>query len=277
MCLFIKQTMLIYTNHSYYFNKIIVIYGGVMIPKIIHYVWVGEKEKPELTLKCIESWKRYCSDYQIIEWNNESLKEIDNLYVKQAFEAKKWAFVSDYLRLYALKNYGGIYVDSDLEITNNLDEFLDNNFVSGYENYYNYYSPITALMGAQKNDKIIGELLAQYDNLNFIKEDGSLDLTTNTKRITYYFEEKYGLKPPYYGQELTQLEENVIIYPSYYFCVPEENKPNYSIHHFSGSWLEKPVLKYSFLQKIFSIKNSVDGKHKIFCILGLKVSKKRKK
>ena len=94
-----------------------------MIPKIIHYVWVGNNEKPEIVLKCIESWKKYCPDFEIIEWNNDSLKEIDNKYVSQAFECKKWAFVSDYLRLYALKNFGGFYFDTDLEITNRLDNF----------------------------------------------------------------------------------------------------------------------------------------------------------
>ena len=98
-----------------------------LIPNKIHYVWVGGKEKPDLVKKCIESWKKHCPDYEIIEWNDDVLKEIDNLYVKQAYENKKWAFVSDYLRLYALYNYGGFYFDTDLEITNSIDRFRNKN------------------------------------------------------------------------------------------------------------------------------------------------------
>ena len=85
-----------------------------MIPKIIHYVWVGSAPKSDLILKCIESWKKYCPDYKIREWNNDDVSRIDNAYVKEAFNCKKWAFVSDYLRLYALKTQGGFYFDSDL-------------------------------------------------------------------------------------------------------------------------------------------------------------------
>ncbi len=139
-----------------------------MIPKIIHYVWVGDNEKPEIVLKCINSWEKFCPDYKIIQWNKNSFKEIDNLYVKQAFECKKWAFVSDYLRLYALKQYGGFYFDTDLEITNSLDIFLNNNFVSGFENFNGKISPIiTALIGAGKGNSVICELLKEYDDIPF--------------------------------------------------------------------------------------------------------------
>ena len=103
-----------------------------LIPKKIHYVWVGGKEKPDLVKKCIESWKKHCPDYEIIEWNDDVLKKIDNLYVKQAYENKKWAFVSDYLRLWALYHYGGFYCDTDLEITNNIDRFLEYNPLQVY-------------------------------------------------------------------------------------------------------------------------------------------------
>ena len=124
-----------------------------MIPKIIHYVWVGNNPKPDLVLKCIESWKKYCPDYKIKEWNNNDISNINNIYVKEAFECKKWAFVSDYLRLYALKNIGGFYFDSDLEITQPIDKFRDKAFISGYENWHGEYSPITAFMGGRKRQQ----------------------------------------------------------------------------------------------------------------------------
>ena len=208
-----------------------------MIPKIIHYVWVGNSEKPELVLNCIESWKKYCPDYEIIEWNNDSLSTINNKYVSQAFECKKWAFVSDYLRLYALKKFGGFYFDTDLEITHNIDEFLDKNFVAGFEEYNRKVAPMTALIGAEKNNKIISDLLSEYDNIEFIK-NGNMDTTTNVTRVTKYFENKYNYKKTNIADEKLELDEKSIIYPVYYFCIKKEGKINYSIHHYNGSWVD---------------------------------------
>ena len=140
------------------------------IPKIIHYVWVGDKEKPDSVYKCIESWKKFCPDYEIIEWNNEKFKKIKNPYSTQAFENKKWAFVSDYIRLYALYNYGGIYLDTDVEITQNIDKFLVHDFVSGFEKWENIFSPITAFMGSKKENFAIhhfnGSWLDSYHRKN---------------------------------------------------------------------------------------------------------------
>ena len=206
-----------------------------MIPKIIHYVWVGGKPKSELILKCIDSWKKYCPDYEIKEWNDEAIASIDNKYMWQALEAKKYAFASDFIRLYALKTEGGFYVDTDLEITKPIDGMRQYDFVSGYENWYGEYSPITAFMGASKDSKIIADLLAEYDNLPFIV-DGEADLTTNTTRITKYFSQKYGLSKPYHGHNTTMLGDDGILFPSYVFCTPEKGKENYAIHHFNGSW-----------------------------------------
>lgn len=220
-----------------------------MIPKIIHYVWVGNKEKSELVLKCIESWKKFCPDFEIIEWGNDKVSKINNLYVQQAFENKKWAFVSDYLRLYALNNYGGIYVDTDLEITNKLDEFLDLEFFTGFENFKGKYSPITAIMGAEANNKIISDLLKEYDDISFI-ENGSFNLTTNTSRITKYFIKNFNYKKTYNPDKEFILNNYSKIYPSYYFCTPKNNEKNYSIHHFNGSWTDS----YSRKQ-LFAIKN----------------------
>ena len=218
-----------------------------MIPKIIHFVWVGNNPKSDLVLKCIESWKKYCPDYTIIEWGNEALKQIDNLYVRQAFECKKWAFVSDYLRLYALYNYGGFYCDTDLEITHSIDCFRKHHFCSGYEVSGNeYYFPITtALMGAEKQNSLVKDMLDEYENISFIV-DGNMDQTTNVVRISNYFARKFGLCKPYDGSKTTILTDNCVLYPSYYFCTPESGKENYSIHHFSGSWLDSYSRKVLF-------------------------------
>ncbi len=209
-----------------------------MIPKIIHFVWVGNANKPELVKHCIETWKKFCPDYKIIEWNNDCLQNIDNLYVKQAFQEKKWAFVSDYIRLYAINKFGGFYFDSDLELTNNIDKFRNNKFITGYEIYDGAYFPFTAFMGAEKGSVIIADLLSEYDDLRFINPDGTYNQKTNTVRVSEYFGKKYKLLPPYDGTQITRLNQHGIIYPSYFFCTPEQNKPNYAIHLFNGSWLD---------------------------------------
>ena len=129
------------------------------IPKILHFIWLGNNEKPKQVLDCIESWKKFCPDYEIKEWNDEILEEIDNQFAKEAYEVKKYAFASDYLRLYVLKKYGGIYLDTDVELTQSLDEFLYNEFFIGHENYNNVISIATNLIGATQENQIINSLL----------------------------------------------------------------------------------------------------------------------
>lgn len=209
-----------------------------MIPKIIHFVWVGTQPKPQLVMDCIASWKKYCPDYEIKEWNNDSLSEINNKYVQQAFENKKWAFVSDYVRLYALEKFGGFYFDSDLEITQNIDEFRDNKFITGHEILKNAVFPFTAFMGSEPHGNIVKTLLSEYDDIDFIKPDGTFDQTTNTIRVSNLFGTKYGVLPPYDGTKQIKLADDGIIEPWWFFCTPCEDRKNYSIHHFNGSWVD---------------------------------------
>jgi hypothetical protein len=207
------------------------------IPKIIHWVWVGPAPKPKLVLDCIESWKKFCPDYEIRLWGDEELAQIGNRFAIEALEHRKFAFASDVLRLYALKNYGGVYVDSDLQITAPIDRFLENHFFSGFENLGNVVWPITALMGAEKGNEIISDLLAGYDDVSFVNPDGSFKTTPNTIIISEYFEKRFGVVPPYDGNKTVELSEGNVIYPSYFFCKPEEGRENYSIHLFNGSWV----------------------------------------
>ena len=217
-----------------------------MIPKVIHYVWVGDKDKPVSVKKCIESWKKYCPDYEIKEWGNKELSKIDNLYVAQAKEYKKWAFVSDYLRLYALCLYGGFYFDTDLELTQPIDIFLNHKFLTGYEKTEKGICyPMTAFLGAEKNSPLIHNLLRLYDNLSFVK-NGELDLTTNVVRIFRYLHEKFGISKFVSGEESLEFVKGCVIYPSFYFCVPEHERENYAIHHFEGSWLDAYSRRFLF-------------------------------
>lgn len=211
------------------------------IPKLLHYCWFGNGEKNDLIKKCMNSWKRYLPDFEIIEWNERNFDITQNLYVKQAYERKKWAFVSDYVRLKVLYKYGGVYVDTDLEITNSIEKFLEHKVFTSHEN--DSMIP-TAIIGSCANHEWIGYLLTYYDNNSFIKEDGSEDLTTNVTIITNMTKEKYNLK---FNNTFINFGDDVNIYPKEYFCVKDENYENYAIHHFNGSWIPANVYKNSYL------------------------------
>lgn len=211
-----------------------------MIPKIIHYVWFGGKPMPEKNAKYLESWRKNCPEYTFMLWNEENFDiSSSNNYVKQAFENKKYAFVSDYVRLYALKTYGGIYLDTDVEVLKSFDDLLDNKMFVCRENSA-YIS--TAVIGAEKDNKIISELLNSYEKRNFILEDGSLDLTTNVVNISLFLHKKYNYK-------LNNSEficDEISIYKSTYFSSKDyfsgkmrSTKNSYAIHHFDGSWETK--------------------------------------
>ena len=205
------------------------------IPKIIHYCWFGGNPLPEMAQKCISSWKKYCPGFEIMEWNEDNFDLNMNDYVREAYKAKKWAFVSDVARLYALVNYGGIYMDTDVEVIKPLDELLEYEAVSGFE------SPTqipTGLMACEKGHRMFVELLNDYEGSHFIRKDGSLDLTTNVTRIT-----NNCLK---YGLELNNEKQCVngfTLLPRDYLCPKDHEtkeinitKNTLTIHHFDGSW-----------------------------------------
>ena len=136
------------------------------IPKIIHYCWFGGNKKPALIKRCIRSWKKYCPDYKIVEWNENNFDIHCIPFCEQAYEAKKWAFVSDYARLKVLLDHGGIYMDTDVQIFKNLDCFLNNEAFSCFENAT--HIP-TALMASAKGNRWMKMLLDDYDNRKFIR------------------------------------------------------------------------------------------------------------
>lgn len=209
------------------------------IPKIIHYCWFGKGEKNELIEKCIESWKKYLPDYKIIEWNEDNFDINSNTYVKQAYECRKWAFVTDYVRLYVIYTYGGIYLDTDVEILKNLDIFLDDDAFSGYETDF---SIPTGIIASKKGNDLIKLLLKDYDKRYFIKQDGSYDYTTNVETITNYIKKNFNIN---LDGKYQKIKYNFVIYPKEYFC-PKDWKDGslkitnntYAIHHFNGSWCE---------------------------------------
>lgn len=214
------------------------------IPKVIHYVWLGRGKHNELMDKCIDSWKKYLPDYEIREWNEDNFDINSNQYLKEAYENKKYAFASDYIRLKVLYEYGGIYMDTDVEILKSLDEFLKLPAFSGFESNENIP---TGLMASEKKGKWIKCLLEDYDNIHFVKEDGTFDLTTNVIRITNKTIEKYNFKKNAKYQDL----KDVVFFPSDYFCpkncvtgLIELTDNSHAIHHFNGSWLPADEKKF---------------------------------
>lgn len=225
-----------------------------MIPKIIHYCWFGGNPLPPLAIKCIESWKQYCPDYEIKEWNESNFDLNMFPYVQEAYDNRKFAFVTDVVRLYALYTEGGIYMDTDVEVLKPLDNYLHHVAFSGFEDEKNVP---TGIMASEKEGKWAKENLDYYNGRHFIKPDGSFDMTTNVGTITNYMLSK-GLVPNNTYQDFPNL---ITLYPKDYFC-PKSYKDGkiyltsntVTIHHFAGSWFtdEKKLFhqvlkKYSFL------------------------------
>lgn len=222
-----------------------------MIPKILHFVWCGDKPKPVDVLRCIDSWKKYCPDWEIREWGNDTMEEIDNLYAREAFTRKKWAFVSDYIRLYALQKYGGIYLDTDVELTAPLDRFLKHDFFLGCENYEGNINVGTALFGAVPAHPIINGLLDLYNGIKFDLGNGIFDMTPNPQRFCTYFKQTFKTEGFHEGNKIIKLASDCVVYPWWYFCIPQKSKINFAVHHFNGSWLDtwkrKNIFKINLL------------------------------
>ena len=224
-----------------------------MIPKVIHYCWFGKNPLPNMAIKCIESWKKYCPDYVIKEWNEDTFDIESVTYVKQAYENRKWAFVSDYVRLYALVNEGGIYMDTDVELIKSLDMFLDLEAFSGFESTGNIP---TGLMAAERGQSLFEEFLHDYDKECFINEDGTLEMTTNVQRITKTCL-KYNLKL----DNSLQTINGFTLYPMDYFCPKDAvtkkltiTNNTVAIHHFDGSWMPNDRKFVSRFTEIFGFK-----------------------
>ena len=203
-----------------------------MIPKIIHYVWVGNNPKPKDIKKCMKTWKKHLKDYKIIEWNESNFDISSHPFVKKAYEAKKWAYVSDYIRMYAIYNYGGIYLDTDVLVLENFDKFLNNKVFVGFERE-NY--PFTAVFGAEKKNKFIKKLLDYYDNLDAYNFDFE---NNNTISVSNILINEYGCSKENKEQ---LLKDGIKVYKDDILCNPSKNST--TVHIFTGTWLEgiKPL------------------------------------
>lgn len=207
-----------------------------MIPKIIHFCWFGRGPMPELALKCIESWHRFMPDYQYKLWNEDSFDITCIPYVKEAYESRKFAFVTDYVRLYALYTEGGIYMDTDVEVLKPYDDLLSLPGFTGYEGS-KYLPPVTGTMASEAGNEWVKEQLESYNDAHFIMPDGSLDTTTNTTRISNIMK-----RGGFVSNGEKQIYKDMHIFPVEYFCPRQTTgevlftENTYCDHHFMGSW-----------------------------------------
>lgn len=225
-----------------------------MIPKVIHYVWVGGKPLTPLAEKCIASWKKYCPDYEIKRWDESNFDVNQNQYCKEAYENKKWAFVSDYIRLKVLYDEGGIYMDTDVEVIKPLDLFLDHDAFSGYEDYD---SIPTGIMASQKHGKWIEELLKDYDKKTFVNKDGSFNMETNVVQITNTTRKMF--PQIVLNNEFVDVHD-VVFYPKDYFCPIDAmtlkkkvTSNTHTIHWFAGSWITPQQKRKKTIKKILNV------------------------
>lgn len=226
------------------------------IPKVIHYIWLGTRSLDKTSIKCMESWKKYLPDYEIRRWGDEECIDIINAnrYAKQAYEVKKYAFVSDYIRVYVLYHYGGVYMDTDVQIFKPIDRFLNEEAFTSFE--CDGHIP-TALMAGAKGNEWMKMLLDDYDDREFIREDGTMDLTTNVTVITN-LSLAWGLIQ---NNEEQVLRSSVHIYPREFFCpidlMNEKNNAfsenTYAAHLFNGSWQSPLRQKLSRIKKKLGI------------------------
>ena len=218
-----------------------------MIPKVIHYCWFGRNPLPPLAIKCIESWKKYLPDYEIKEWNEDNFDVNIITYTKEAYAAKKYAFVSDYARFWILYKYGGLYFDTDVEVIKPIDDIIARGPFMGCENEVKE-GGATALavapglgLGVNPGLGLYKEMLELYGMLHFVMPDSSFNLKTVVQYTTEVLC-KYGLQNINVVQECA----GIWIYPKEYFCPMDYysgriylTNNSRTIHHFAASWLTK--------------------------------------
>ena len=210
------------------------------IPKVIHYFWFGRSPLPPLAEKCIASWKKHLPDYEIKEWNEDSFDVNSILYTKQAYEAGKYAFVSDYARLKVLHDEGGIYFDTDVEVIKSIDGILEEGAFMSLETTEDYKVAINPGNGiaAPVGLPIYKKLIESYENGTFIDENGRHNLATIVTRVTDLLEDD-----GFVAKNEIQKVGSVTIYPTEYFCPKNFNTgkvtitdKTYSIHWYDASW-----------------------------------------
>ncbi len=241
-----------------------------MIPKIIHYCWLSGDPYPEKIQHCINSWKKVIPDYEFVLWDTNRFPMDLCPWVKEAFESKKYAFAADYIRLYALYHYGGIYLDSDVEVIKRFDNLLDLPYFIGNESFETRVE--CAAFGAEKGTQWIKDCLDYYIDRHFVQSDGSYD-TKVMPDIVYETTSKQYKMNRISCIEGFEFDDRILnVFPRDWFCAnvhinPNDVKPTYIIssntycvHHFVNSWIK--VNKFKLFIKNLLTKIGLYKPHK---------------
>ena len=232
-----------------------------MIPKVIHYCWFGGNPLPEAAKKCIASWKKFCPDYEIVQWDESNYDVTKNQYMYQAYQAGKWAFVSDYARLDIIYEHGGIYFDTDVEVIKNMDSFLEDPMFCGWEsNVENQAGNKVAFglgFGAEQYNLVLKKTLDVYENLTFLQEDGTYNLVPCP-----YYQTLALLQLGLDDSQMTlQKLKDATVYPCEYFSPKNYytgqihiTENTHTIHHYSALWLSEKQRKAVSIRRIIRSK-----------------------
>ena len=223
------------------------------IPKVIHYCWFGRGKMPPLAEKCIDSWKKFGPDYEIVCHTEDNFDINQNKYAKEAYDAGKWAFVSDYVRLKILFDEGGIYMDTDVELIKPIDELIKEN---GYMGFDDSGLIATGLgFACEKGNELVGAMLADYDDIPFVLPDGSYDTapcpdrnTETMKKLGFDFDIKDQI---FMGIRI--LPEDYLCPVKYYSGKKVITKNTYSIHHYCASWTTPTAKRTLFLKRLVGV------------------------
>jgi hypothetical protein len=215
-----------------------------MIPKTIHYCWFGGKPKPKSVLRCIDSWKKYCPDYEIKEWNEQNFDVNRISYTRDAYQAGKYAFVSDVARFWVLYHEGGVYFDTDVEVIRSINTLVERGPFIGWEradSFGNIHVAPGLGLAAPKGFPLYQEILDGFAKLSYYWEDGKINSYTMIPMVTDMLKGK-GLKI----DGSLQIVDGLTIYPTDYLCPMDsltgkitKTEKTYTIHHYSMSWLPK--------------------------------------
>lgn len=212
-----------------------------MIPKVIHYCWFGRGEMPKLMQKCIKSWSKYCPGWKVVLWNEDNFDVNSTIWTKEAYQARKFAFVTDYVRLKVLYEQGGVYMDADVELTQSIDRFLEHEAFSGFESKT---TAPTGIIAAQAGQKVIKRWLDYYTDRPYLI-DGEPNMDPNVSFMTADLKSN-GL----IMNDSLQNIDGMVIYPQTYFCplsvIEAEKKitgDTHAIHHFTSTWRTEKARK----------------------------------
>ena len=231
-----------------------------MIPKIIHYCWFGRGEKPELAKKCIASWRKSCPDFEIREWNEGNCDYLSIPFMAEEYAAKKYAFVSDVMRLIVLEQYGGVYFDTDVEVLRDISPLLDDEGFIGFEN--DQFVNSGQVMAAKAHHPVIRAMIEEYKKLHFTNADGTAT-PVGCPRLNTDVMEQFGLIRN--GRE--QVVAGIHVYPADYFNPVDsttgkltKTENTYSIHWYSMSWLPKKTQIRAKLGRVWRRMRKASGR-----------------